>query len=61
VYIFKSPFLQSTFTRELGGNADPDPERGLNPSVDESDQNQTSVIHVALEKRSDGGDVEKAE
>jgi hypothetical protein len=35
--------------------------RGLNPSVDESDQSQTSVIHVVQEKRNDGGDVEKAE
>jgi hypothetical protein len=53
-------FLQSTFNSEFGQNLD-DPERGLNPSVDESDQSQTSVIHVAQEKRDDGGDVEKAE
>jgi hypothetical protein len=57
----ESAFLQSIFNWEFGRNPDPDPERGLNPSVDESDQSRTSVIHEVQEKRNDGGDVEKAE
>jgi hypothetical protein len=56
----ESSFLQSTFNRESGRNSDPDPEIGLNLSVDESDRGQTSVVHVPREKRNDGGDVEKA-
>jgi hypothetical protein len=56
----ESSFLQSTFNREFGRNPDPDTERGLNPSVDESGQSQPSVMHIDQEKRSDGVDVEKA-
>jgi hypothetical protein len=56
----ESSFLQSTFNREFGRNPDPDTERGLNPSIDESGQPQPSVMHIDQEKRNDGGDVEKA-
>jgi hypothetical protein len=56
----ESSFLQSTLDREFGRNPDPDTERGLNPSVDESGQSQPSVIHIGWEKRNDGGDIEKA-
>ncbi|KAJ2921895.1 hypothetical protein H1R20_g15197, partial [Candolleomyces eurysporus] len=44
----ESSFLQSTLNREFGRNRDYDTEQGLN-----------SIIHVAQEKRNDGGDVEK--
>jgi hypothetical protein len=57
----ESSFLQSTFNREFGRNPDPDTEHGLNPSVDESGQSQPSIVRIGQEKRSDGGDVEKAE
>ena len=53
-------FLQSTFNREFGRNPDTDTERGLNASVNESEQSQSSVVHIGQEKRNDGGDVEKA-
>jgi hypothetical protein len=56
----ESSFLQSTFNREFGRNPDPDTEHGLNPSIDEFRQSQTSVIHIGQEKRNDGVDVEKA-
>ena len=55
----ESSFLQSTLNREFGRNPDPDPEQGLNGSVDEPAQ--TSIIHIAQEKRSDIRDVKKAE
>jgi hypothetical protein len=57
----ESSFLQSTFNRELGRHPNPDTERELNPSINESDQSQPSVIHAGQEKRKDGGDVEKAQ
>jgi hypothetical protein len=56
----ESSFLQSTFNREFGRNPDPDTERGLNPSIDESGQSQPLIVHIGQEKRNDGGDVEKA-
>lgn len=56
----ESSFLQSTFNREFGRNPDPDTERGLNTSVDESGQSQPSVIHIGQEKRNDCVAVEKA-
>ena len=56
----ESSFLQSTFNREFGRNPDPDTERGLNPSVNESGQRQPSVIFIDQEKLNDGGDVKKA-
>jgi hypothetical protein len=56
----ESSFLQSTFNREFGRNPDSDTERGLNQSVDESVQSQPSIVHTGQERRSDGGDVEKA-
>jgi hypothetical protein len=56
----ESSFLQSTFNREFGRNPDPDTERGLNTSVDESGQSQPSVIHLGQGKQKDGVDVEKA-
>jgi hypothetical protein len=55
----EASFLQSTFNCEFGSNPDPDTERGLNPSVDESDQSRASVMHIGQEKRNDGGDVAK--
>ncbi|RXW16524.1 hypothetical protein EST38_g9320, partial [Candolleomyces aberdarensis] len=54
----ESNFLQSTLNREFGRNHDADTEQ-LNDSVCEPSQ-QTSIIHIAQEKRNDGGDVEKA-
>ncbi|RXW14898.1 hypothetical protein EST38_g10952 [Candolleomyces aberdarensis] len=56
----ESSFLQSTLNREFGRNGAADTEQGLNPSIGEPSQTQTSIIHVAQEKRNDGGDVEKA-
>jgi hypothetical protein len=56
----ESSFLQSAFNREFRQNPDPDAERGLNPSVNESGQSQPSIIHIGREKQNDGGDVEKA-
>ncbi|RXW21397.1 hypothetical protein EST38_g4457 [Candolleomyces aberdarensis] len=55
----ESSFLQSTFNREFGQNGDADTEQGLNGSVGELTQTQTSIIHLAQEKRNDGVDVEK--
>ncbi|KAJ2926507.1 hypothetical protein H1R20_g10601, partial [Candolleomyces eurysporus] len=55
----ESSFLQLTFNRESGQNGDA--EQGLNSSIGEPSQTQTSLIHVhvAQEKRNDGADVEK--
>jgi hypothetical protein len=33
----------------------------LNASVNESGQNQSSIVHIGQEKQNDGGDVKKAE
>jgi hypothetical protein len=57
----ESSSLQSTFNREFGRNPDPDSERGLNPSADESTEIQPSVIHISGEKRDASGDFKKAE
>ncbi|RXW14445.1 hypothetical protein EST38_g11410 [Candolleomyces aberdarensis] len=56
----ESSFLQSTFNREFGRNGVTDTEQGLNGSVGEPTQIPALIIHVAQEKRNDGGDVEKA-
>ncbi|KAJ2936315.1 hypothetical protein H1R20_g774, partial [Candolleomyces eurysporus] len=56
----ESPFLQSTLNREFGRNGGADTEQGLNDSVGEPTRTQTSIIHVAQEKRNDDVDVEKA-
>ena len=56
----ESSFLQSTLNREFDRNRDADTEQGLNGSIGEPTQTQTSIIHIAQEKRNDGGDVEKA-
>ncbi|RXW11994.1 hypothetical protein EST38_g13861 [Candolleomyces aberdarensis] len=56
----ESSFLQSTLNREFGRNGGADTEKGLNGSVGEPTQTQTSIIHIAQEKRIDGLDVEKA-
>ncbi|RXW20662.1 hypothetical protein EST38_g5174 [Candolleomyces aberdarensis] len=56
----ESSFLQSTLNREFSQNRDPGAEKGMNSSVGEPTQIQASIIHVAQEKRKDGGDVEKA-
>ncbi|KAJ2921528.1 hypothetical protein H1R20_g15565, partial [Candolleomyces eurysporus] len=49
----KSSFLQSTLNREFGRNRVGDTEQG--PDTSE----ETSTIHIAQEKRNNGGDVEK--
>ncbi|KAJ2936320.1 hypothetical protein H1R20_g773, partial [Candolleomyces eurysporus] len=54
----ESSFLQSTLNREFGRNGGADTEQGLNGSIGEPAQTQTSVIHVVQEKRN-GGDIEK--
>ncbi|KAJ2923594.1 hypothetical protein H1R20_g13500, partial [Candolleomyces eurysporus] len=53
----ESAFLQSTFNRESGRNRDPDAERGLGASI--CLPTRTSIIHIAQERREDGGEVEK--
>ena len=54
-----SNFIQSTLNCEFDRNGGTDTERGLNSSIGEPSQTQTSIIHIAQEKRNDGGDVEK--
>ena len=56
----ESSFLQSTLDREFGRNRAPDTERGLNASICEPTQTQTSIIHIAQEQQNGGGGVEKA-
>ncbi|RXW25706.1 hypothetical protein EST38_g120 [Candolleomyces aberdarensis] len=56
----ESSFLQSTLDREFGRNGDADTEQGLNRIVSQPIQIQKSVIHIAQENQTDGGDVEKA-
>ncbi|RXW21974.1 hypothetical protein EST38_g3884 [Candolleomyces aberdarensis] len=56
----ESSFLQSTLNREFGRSGGADTEQGVNGSIGEPTQTQTSIIHIVQEKRNDGGDVEKA-
>ncbi|RXW17424.1 hypothetical protein EST38_g8430 [Candolleomyces aberdarensis] len=55
----ESSFLQSTLNCEFGRNGNADTEQGLNGSVSEPTQAQTSIIHIAQEKQSDSVNVEK--
>ncbi|RXW18596.1 hypothetical protein EST38_g7270 [Candolleomyces aberdarensis] len=56
----ESSFFQLTLNREFGQNGGADTEKGLTCSTSEPSQTQMSILHVAQEKRNDGGDVEKA-
>ncbi|RXW16810.1 hypothetical protein EST38_g9048 [Candolleomyces aberdarensis] len=53
----ESSFLQSTLNREFGRGRDADTEQGLSGNIDEPTQTQASIIHIAQEKKKDGGDV----
>jgi hypothetical protein len=57
----ESSFLQSTFNGQFARNPDFDTERGMNSSIEESEQSQTSAVHIGQEKRSHGAGVEKAD
>ncbi|RXW18597.1 hypothetical protein EST38_g7260 [Candolleomyces aberdarensis] len=55
----ESSFLQSTLNREFGRHGGIDSEQGMNGSIGDPTQTQTSIIHVTQERWNDDVDVEK--